>query len=232
LDVMLLDWSMRKTPDGIVLQASEPGFGIDLKCGEGRGPVLQGPGGVNAKGRQRGQASYYYSMTRIPSEGSLKIGGKQSHVTGLSWMDHEFSSNALAANQSGWDWMGLHLATGDDLMLYRLRDRAGGADYVSGTRITPDGVPHYLASTDITMEDAKPWKSPTTGATYPQEWKIKCAGMPGLTVHSEMPGQELITKNSTDVDYFEGAARVIDDQGRPAGEGYLEMTGYVKPVGG
>ncbi|MDB5355447.1 MAG: hydroxyneurosporene synthase [Phycisphaerales bacterium] len=232
LDVMLLDWSARQTNDGIVLRASEPGFAIDLKCKEGRGPVLQGPGGVNAKGRERGQASYYYSMTRLPTAGTLSIGGRQIHVTGLSWMDHEFSSNALAHNQAGWDWMGLHLANGDDLMLYRLRDRTGGADYVSGARISPDGAAHYLASTDITMEGAKPWKSPATGAAYPQEWKLKITGLPGLVVQSEMPGQELITRDSTDVDYFEGAAKVIDDQGRPAGEGYLEMTGYVKPVGG
>jgi predicted secreted hydrolase len=232
LDVMLLDWSAKQMTDGIALRASELGFGIELQCGQGRGPVLQGAGGVNAKGRERGQASYYYSMTRLPTKGTLTVGERKFQVTGSSWMDHEFSSNALALNQSGWDWMGLHLASGDDLMLYRIRDRAGGADYVSGTRITPDGVPHYLASTDIAMESAKPWKSSATGATYPQEWKLKCAGLPGLIVRSEMAGQELITKNSTDVDYFEGAAKVTDDQGRPAGEGYLEMTGYVKPVGG
>ncbi|HWE94489.1 MAG TPA: lipocalin-like domain-containing protein, partial [Tepidisphaeraceae bacterium] len=204
LDVSLLDWSAKQLPDGIALRANEPGFGIELQCGPGRGPVLQGPGGVNAKGRERGQASYYYSMTRLPTKGTLSVGGKKFQVTGLSWMDHEFSSNALAPGQSGWDWMGLTLATGDDLMLYRIRDRNGGADYISGTRITADGVAHYLAATDITMDGVKPWKSPTTGATYPQEWKLKCAGLPGLIVRSEMAGQELITKNSTDVDYFEG----------------------------
>lgn len=233
LDVQLLDWSARmKNDHAIELRADEPGLKIDLTCAPGRDPILQGPGGVNPKGREPGQASYYYSMTRLPTSGTLAIDKQVYQVSGLSWMDHEFSSNSLSPQQSGWDWMGLQLSDGTDLMIYRLRNKAGGVDYLSGTRITPDGVPHYLSAADIRMEGSHPWTSPSSGGTYPQHWSLKIAGLPDLLVTSAMPGQELITSNSTNVTYFEGVAHVTDSQGRPSGAGYLEMTGYARDLGG
>jgi predicted secreted hydrolase len=232
LDVMLLDWSAALKGDGIHLRASEKGFAIDLTCTGGRGPILQGPGGVNLKGHQPGQASYYYSMTRLQTSGELSLNGQTWQVNGLSWMDHEFSSNSLSANQSGWDWMGLQLSDGSDLMIYRIRDKAGAADYLSGTRISPDGKPHYLSASNIRLEGSDPWTSPASGGVYPQRWRLQVAGLPDLLVTSAMPGQELITSSSTKVTYFEGVAHVTDIKGRPMGAGYLEMTGYAKSLGG
>lgn len=226
LDVSLLDWSAAMKPDGIHLHATEKEFSLDLTCARGRGPVLQGPGGVNAKARGPGHASYYYSLTRLPTAGTLTVGGHTYHVEGSSWMDHEFSSDALSGEQVGWDWMGLHLSNGSDLMIYRIRGKSAADDYLSGTLIAPDGTPRYLASGDIRLDGSDPWKSPATGGVYPQRWRVSCAGLPELIVKSAMPGQELITKDSTKVNYFEGAADVIDSSGKPAGEGYLEMTGY------
>lgn len=231
MDVSLLDWSARLDERRVIhLHGAEASFAIDLTCSPGRGPILQGPGGVNAKGLGEGQASYYYSMTRLPTTGTLTVDGRAFTVEGQSWMDHEFSSNALAKEQAGWDWMGLTLADGSDLMLYRLRRRDGGTDYVSGTRVTADGQPHYLSSGEIEMAGAKPWKSAATGGVYPQEWTVKVAGEPPLTVRSLMPGQELVTKASTDVSYFEGAVDVLTQDGKRAGEGYLEITGTSKPL--
>lgn len=232
LDVSLLDWSARFGEGGIRLRAMEKGFAIDLTCAAGRGPVLQGKGGVNAKGPNPGQASYYYSMTRLATTGTLEAAGKRFAVEGMSWMDHEFSSNALSPEQVGWDWMGLTLADGSDLMIYRLRNGSGGTDYLSGTRISTDGQPHYLAASEIQLEGSKPWKSAASGGVYPQEWRLVVAGQAPLVVRSLMPGQELLTPNSTKVNYFEGAAEVLDAAGRHVGEGYLEMTGYAKPLGG
>jgi predicted secreted hydrolase len=136
----------------------------------------------------------------------------------------------LAKEQAGWDWMGLTLGDGSDLMLYRLRRRDGGTDYLSGTRVTPDGQPQYLSSGQIEMNGAKPWKSPATGGVYSQEWTVKVPGEPPLTVRSLMSGQELVTKASTDVSYFEGAVDVFGAEGKRAGEGYLEITGTSKPL--
>jgi predicted secreted hydrolase len=231
LDVDLLDWSLHQDEKGIHLKARDDDLEIDLTCAGGSGPVLEGPGGVNAKGRAPGEASYYYSMTRLQTSGKLNVGGQTFSVRGLSWMDHEFSINALAKNQVGWDWMGLQLNDGTALMVYRLRDTSGGSDYLSGTRITSDALPHYLSAKDLSIQSSNPWKSAATGAAYPQEWKINVAGSDPITVRSLMPGQELMTGRSTKVSYFEGAAQVLDPAGREIGEGYLEMTGYAKSLG-
>jgi predicted secreted hydrolase len=205
---------------------------LNLICHNDRAPILQGPGGVNPKGPAPGQASYYYSMTRLPTSGTLTINGKDFTVEGSTWMDHEFSSNALSENQVGWDWMGLRLTDGDDLMIYRLRDKAGQADYLSGTLIHPDGTPQYLAKADIQITGSNPWTSNQTHAIYPQTWNLQVRGLPHMTIHSLMPGQELITGDSTKVSYFEGAAEVQDSTEKPIGEGYLEMTGYAQPLTG
>ncbi len=230
LDVNLLDWSAQSEPKGIRLRAREKDMAIDLLCAGGRGPVLEGPGGVNSKGREPGQASYYYSMTRLETSGTLAVSGRSFSVSGLSWMDHEFSSNALGKQQVGWDWMGLQLKDGTDLMIYRLRDQSGASDYLSATKIGTDGRPRYLSSDAIEISPAHPWKSPLTGGNYPQEWKLRIDGQEQLLVKSLMPGQELTTGNSTKVNYFEGAAAVIDSRGNEIGEGYLEMTGYAKSL--
>jgi predicted secreted hydrolase len=232
LDVMLLDWSAALNGNDIKLRAAETGFAIALTCTGGRGPILQGPGGVNLKGHQPGQASYYYSMTRLQTAGSLSLNGQTWQVKGLSWMDHEFSSNSLSENQAGWDWMGLQLSDGSDLMIYRIRNKSGAADYLSGTRITPDGRPHYLSAADIRLEGSAPWTSPASGGAYPQRWRLHVPGLPPLLVTSALPTQELVTSSSTQVTYFEGVAHVTDPDGHPMGEGYLEMTGYAKSLGG
>ena len=232
MDVRLLDWTIIQ--DGQVINFGRPSrtSRSTSPALAGRGPVLEGPGGVNAKGRAPGEASYYYSMTRMPTAGTLTIGGHRYRVDGLSWMDHEFSSNALAKNQVGWDWMGLHLADGNDLMIYRLRDASGGSDYLSATLIAPDGTPSYLSASDLRLESSEPWKSPASGGIYPQVWRLWCKGLPPLVVRSRLADQELLTHESTNVSYFEGAAAVTDAAGHLAGEGYLEMTGYAKSLPG
>lgn len=228
MDVSLLDWSAKLDGDVISLSSTEKDFGLSLRCQLGRGPILQGPGGVNAKWREPGEASYYYSMTRLNTSGTLTIAGKPFTVDGQSWMDHEFSSDPMASNQIGWDWMGLQLNDGTDLMIYRMRSNDGSADYLSGTRITADAQPHYLSDHQLKITGSDVWTSPATGGKYPQKWLVNIEGHPPLTVISEMPGQELITTASTKVTYFEGAAEVRDEAGKSVGEGYLEMTGYAK----
>jgi predicted secreted hydrolase len=228
MDVSLLDWSAKMTDGKIYLKCNEKDFSIDLVCSQGRGPVLEGPGGVNVKGHEQGQASYYYSITRLKTAGTLTMNAQVVHVEGLSWMDHEFSSDALATNQVGWDWMGLQLDDGADLMIYRMRDRNGSTDYLSGTEISNEGQPHYLSDAQIHIKGDLPWKSAASGADYPQRWNIAIAGRSPLVVTSDMPGQELLTNASTKVDYFEGAATVRNESGKHLGQGYLEMTGYAK----
>ena len=115
-------------------------------------------------------------------------------------------------------------------MLYRLRDKAGQTDYLSGTRIDGNGNTTYLSAKDITLMPSHEWKSPGSGAAYPQQWTITCRGVPTLTVKTRIPNQELHTPHSTDVTYYEGTVEATDGSGRAVGEGYLEMTGYAQPL--
>ncbi len=231
LDVMLRDWTLkRQADDSVKLSAADDKLSIDLTCRPGRGPILQGPGGRNPKGREPAEASYYYSMTRLPTSGTLTVNGRRFTVDGLSWMDHEFSSNQISSNQVGWDWIALHLADGRDLMLYRMRNKAGSADFLSGTLISADGKPRYLSAADKSLTPSGQWKSPASGGIYPTSWKIKIDGIPEMTLRPLLADQELQTPHSTDVTYYEGAVEALDPSGKPAGEGYLEMTGYAKPL--
>lgn len=230
LDVVLKDWSAKLDGEVMKLVAGDEGLGIELSASQGK-TVLQGPGGVNAKGPAVGQASYYYSVTRLKTTGTLVVRGKRYDVEGLSWMDHEFSSNALSASQSGWDWLALTRADGREVMIYRLRDKQGGTDYLSGTAIDKDGAARYLKREEIDLAPARLWKSPASGATYPLEWRLRVQGVGAMTVRTLIDNQELQTPNSTDVTYYEGAVEVLDQSGKPVGEGYLEMTGYAKALG-
>jgi predicted secreted hydrolase len=231
MDVVLKDWWTKLDEQNrFRLFAKDEKLSIDLTAAPGRGPILQGPGGVNAKGPNPGQASYYYSMTRMPTTGTLTVDGKTFDAEGLSWLDREFSSNPLGDTQSGWDWLALSLDDGTDVMLYRLRDKQGRADYLSGTRVDRDGKVTYLSAKDITLAPSAPWKSPASGATYPQQWTITCSGVPRLTVKTRLTDQELQTPSSTDVTYYEGTVEATDDAGKPVGVGYLEMTGYAKSL--
>jgi predicted secreted hydrolase len=231
-DVVLKDWSAKATdnPDAFHLIAKDERFAMDLTTRPGRGPILQGPGGVNAKGIKPGQASYYYSMTRLPTSGVLTIDGKSYDIEGLSWLDREFSSAPLSEDQSGWDWFAINLVDGTDLMLYRLRGKSSGGNYLSGTRIDASGKVSYLSAADIELTASNDWKSPASNATYPQRWVVRVKSLPPMVVRTRFAGQELQTPNSTNVTYYEGAAGVADESGKELGEAYLEMTGYAGDV--
>jgi predicted secreted hydrolase len=233
LDVVLLDWSARQSDDGVIhLRAIGEDCAISLDCAIERGPIFQGPGGLSGKGREIGQASYYYSLTRLLTKGTLTVSGQSYAVEGLSWMDHEFSSNQLSKDQVGWDWMCLQLDNGTDLMIYRMRDAAGKSDFAFATEVTPDGQTRYIAGKDIDLQGSEPWKSPTSGGVYPQQWKVKIAGLEPMMVKTRFEDQELRPARSPNVIYYEGAAEALDAQGRRIGVGYLEMTGYAKSLGG
>lgn len=244
LDVRLLDWSIRLDPDDprvIVLRGSRaagehgdgPAASIELRCDIGRGPVFHGPGGVNTKGDEPGQASYYYSLMRMPTSGTIAVGDRTLDVEGLAWMDHEFSSNQLSDDQEGWDWFALQLDDGTDVMAYRLRRPDGTTDHAFGTTVRGDGPAteqRRFTTAEVTLTPSEHWTSPTTGGRYPLAWTL-ALGDPGapertLRVRARFPGQELTTDRSTGISYFEGMVEVLDDRGRRIGRGYMELTGY------
>ncbi|HAR96223.1 MAG TPA: carotenoid 1,2-hydratase, partial [Deltaproteobacteria bacterium] len=208
LNVWLLSWSAKMKGGVIRLTAVEGDRSIELELRPRKPVVLHGKGGLSQKGTMPGQASYYASLTDLSTRGTLRVPGKEKpiQVQGVSWFDHEFGSNQLSSQQVGWDWFGLHLSDGRDLMLYLLRRQDGSVDIASGTVVEPDGQTRQVEASDIRIHVSRHWKSPKSGATYPARWTIHLSRhQVNLEVESLVADQELVTKESTGVTYWEGA---------------------------
>lgn len=212
------------------LSVQTPAFALDLTLDAGRPAVLQGVNGYSRKGDDPGNASHYYSLTRMPTTGRVRIEGRTVPVRGESWMDHEFGTSALDASTRGWDWFALHLEDGRDLMLYQLRrDNGAAGRWSSGTLVHRDGSTEHLAASDFVATPGRTWRSPQSGARYPVEWQLRVPrARLDLRVSAAVDAQELRTRRSTNVTYWEGSVRVSGTSGGSAasGRGYLEMTGY------
>ncbi len=222
--VWLEDWVAEGIgPDGMPMRvyAAEGDVAIDLTLAAGKPPVLQGDRGLSQKSADEGNASYYYSFTRMPINGAVRVGNTTYQVSGLGWMDREWSTSALGADQVGWDWFALHLDDGRDLMFYRLRLRDGGIDpYSKGVLVSAEGAARRLSVDDVLVEPLDEWTSPRSGATYPARWRLRVpAAAIDLTLTPLLADQEL----PVTVVYWEGAVAI---SGSAGGSGYIEMTGY------
>jgi len=235
LHVWIDHWSAESPMTGPLtqqLRASNDSIGLELTLSPEKPLVVHGAGGVSRKGGAEGQASHYYSFTRLATTGALTLGTERFDVTGTTWMDHEFGSADLAEDLVGWDWFGIQLENGTDLMLYRLRRADGSTDPASsGTFVDRDGRTQHLTVKDFSMEPTAYWTSPKSTARYPQRWHIVIPSMPlSLDIIPQLAGQELVTSHSTQVTYWEGAIEVNGvAQGKTIkGQGYMELTGYVE----
>jgi predicted secreted hydrolase len=226
-------WIARLDGKAHRLAAGAEGYAIDLTLTPTKPPAIHGRDGVSQKAEGPGRASHYYSLSRLHTDGSLTYAGKVRKVTGTSWMDHEFGSNQLTPAQVGWDWFALQLDDRSEVMLYRLRQADGAPDpHSSGSLIHPDGRVEHLPLSAFQVEAEEVWQSPTSSGRYPIRWRIRIPERRiVLTVQAAFPDQELDTRRSTEVIYWEGSVTVSGTaKGRPVlGRGYLEMTGYAAP---
>jgi predicted secreted hydrolase len=218
-----------------VLVAKSPQAGIDLVLDEGKAPAINGINGINQKGAREGNASHYYSLTRMPTRGTLTIDGERFEVSGHSWMDHEFSTSFLEPEQRGWDWFSIQLSDHRELMLYRMRRADGSHDpRSSGTLIDANGRTTHLSNADFTLTPGRSTFKSKNGAVYPTEWTVSLpAHKIDLTVTTPLADQELSLVDSTGIAYWEGMIDVAGRSGSQAvsGSGYLEMTGYHGSLG-
>lgn len=233
LHVWVDRWSVLmdgQTPPHQQLQAATDGFAITLDLVPDKPPVLHGREGISRKGADPGQASHYYSLTRLATRGQVRIGTETFAVSGLSWMDHEFGSADLGQDVVGWDWFSLHLSDSTELMWYSLRRVDGSRDPVSsGTLVLADGHAQPLDAQDLIIEPLTYWTSPRSKGRYPQRWRMTAPSIQlDLNVESLLADQELDTARSTRVTYWEGAVAASGQaRGAPVtGRGYVEMTGY------
>jgi predicted secreted hydrolase len=200
----------------LALTASGADFGYALRLDADRPLVLQGDGGYSRKS-EREQASYYYSQPYFQVTGSITINDKPAEVTGQAWLDREWSSQPLAPDQSGWDWLSLHLNSGEKLMLYRMR-QTDGNHYGSGKWFARDGTALQIASADLTMTPQA--FTEIEGRKIPTAWRI---AIPKLALTIECVPLNARSWMGTSFPYWEGP---ISFAGSHAGLGYLEMTGY------
>jgi predicted secreted hydrolase len=169
-------------------------------------------------------------MTRLKTEGQLFVGDKPLEVTGLTWMDHEFGSNQLTSEQSGWDWYSLQLDDNRELMLYVLRRTDGSIEPASsGTVVDAQGNAKHIKLDQFKVTTGGSWHSQKSGANYPMGWHVTVPSANiDVTLSTSLQDQELITGRSTGVTYWEGAVTLTgSSNGKPVtGQGYVEMTGY------
>jgi len=226
------DWQIAGDPQHMALRAAdaEQGVGLDLQLDALKPPVLQGDNGLSQKSDERGSASYYFSLTRLQTRGTVVIGGAPVEVSGLSWMDREWSTGTLGGN-IGWDWFALHLSDGSDLMWYQLRQADGGtSSHSQGSLTDQAGAKTTLLPSDMQIRVLDRWRSPRSGASYPSRWRMSAPShgidleIRPLVADQEIPG---------DYVYWEGAVEFSGtSQGKSvSGYGYVEMTGYIAAAG-
>ena len=226
-----IDQTPDATPDDstfpLHLDVSDEEMAIDLIVTPRKPPVFQGDQGLSQKGPGSGNASYYYSYTRLDTEGQIMIEGDTVAVSGQSWMDREWSTSALAEDQEGWDWFSLQFDDGRELMYYQLRNDDGTpSSYSKGILVEEDGSSTLIEREDVELEVTDTWISTIDDESeYPVAWRMRLPEYDlDFAVESYFPGQEM----DVSVRYWEGAVRIDGTSGDDAlsGRGYVELTGY------
>jgi predicted secreted hydrolase len=209
------------------IQTKEDNFSLDLQLETAKPIVLQGERGLSQKNAEQGNASYYYSMTRMPTQGQVTISDQSYQVQGMSWFDREWSTSSLNLEQGGWDWFSLQLDDGRDIMYYQLRLKNGEADnqYSTGMIVDKNGKTQRIEHQDVELIQLDEWQSPETKIDYPIKWQFNLPQLDlKLTITPYLKQQEW----QTTVNYWEGTVSLSGYQGerKISGSGYLEMTGY------
>ncbi len=221
------NWSANWHGQTQVLSTTTSDFSFYLEAKPVKPFVIQGENGVSQKAAGLGRASHYVSFPLLAVDGSVTVGGREFHVSGQSWMDHEWFTHQLQENQTGWDWFSVQLDNKTELMLFELRHKDGSIDpFSSGTYISADGRPHHLSAKDFSLRPLQTWTSPQTGGRYPTSWSIQIPSL-GLNLKCQalLANQELAGNQAAR--YWEGA---VSYSGTQHGAGYLEMTGYDRPM--
>lgn len=232
--VFLKDWRVNIGESHHRLRAKTETFDLDLEAAPVKPLILQGRQGYSLKGPRPEQSSCYTSFTRLQVRGHIRIGGETVPVSGLAWMDHEFSSEPLHGDLVGWDWFSLQFNNRSELMIYLLRNRGGGySPQSAGTFVTAEGESIHLSGEELQSEVLEEWKSPRSGAVYPSKWRIRVPSL-GIDVRlaPRLKDQELHTPGSTRITYWEGSVSAEGTmmENRITGTGYMELTGYAQPM--
>ncbi len=220
--VRIDDWRLERGGAGYRTRIAAESFALELDFTPTQPPMPQGDRGFSRKGPKPSQASYYYSEPQLRVSGRVVSQGEALDVHGVAWLDHEWSSELLAEEAQGWDWLGVNLDDGGALMAFRIRAKDGSPLWAGATYRAPGSAEKSFTPAQVAFTPRRTWKSPRTGAAYPVAMEVVVGSMQ-WTIEPLMDDQELDARSSTGTVYWEGAVRV---SGASGGRGYLELTGY------
>ena len=226
--IKLEDWSLEQTRSGYAAHIAARDFSLNLRFAITQPTLLQGAAGFSRKGPRPSEASYYYSVPHLAVSGTITQQGKPFDVKGEAWFDHEWSSEYLPSQASGWDWVGLNLVDGSALMAFRMRGKDGRDVWAGGTWRGAEGETRVFLPSEIRFQVLRRWSSPRTAVDYPVSMRVT-AGELSVELEPLMDDQELDTRATAGAVYWEGAVRVKVG-GKEIGRGYLELTGYWSPL--
>lgn len=229
-DLKLEDWTMRRDADGSYrVSVAARDFKLQLRLAPIQPLLLQGERGYSRKGALASQASFYYSEPQLRTSGTVtRNGAAPQTVSGATWLDHEWSSQVLGADGAGWDWIGANLDDGGALMAFSIRSATGAKLWAHATWRDAGGKITQYQAGEVNFAPQAQWRSPRTNAVYPVATMLS-TGAARWMITPLQQDQELDSRRSTGAVYWEGAVTVSRD-GAPAGRGYLELTGYYRPM--
>lgn len=226
--VWIDDWRLERGDGAYSAQVMADDFALSLNLAATQPPMLNGQEGFSQKGPAPASASYYYSQPQLRVSGSIVRAGRGDTVSGVAWLDHEWSSEYLDRNAVGWDWVGLNLDDGGALMAFRIRGRQGQSLWAGGTLRDAHGHRRTFGPAQILFTPGRRWRSPRTGVSYPVTWSLRL-GEREFELSPLLDDQENDARRSSGAVYWEGAVRV-QERARGVGRGYLELTGYDRPL--
>jgi predicted secreted hydrolase len=229
------NWEIRWEGDKEILRVADDKFSLLFLLHSEKPPVIHGVNGVSQKAAGTGHASHYISFTRLQTTGTIGMAEKSFEVRGTSWMDHEFFTHSMGTEQMGWDWLSVQLEDDTELMLYQFRRKDGSTDpFSSGTYVDAQGKSTHLTAADFRLfPTGDTWTSGVTGAKYPVAWNVEIPKLGlKLAATTRLKSQELAGGSKIAPSYWEGAIGIEGMRGSAGvrGVGYLEMTGYDRPI--
>jgi predicted secreted hydrolase len=235
-DLKLGGWTMLRAADGrYSVTAKASGFALNLTLAPTQPPMLEGDQGYSQKGPSADEASYYYSEPQLSVSGTVvrpgRVASEQSTSTpvhGVAWLDHEWSSTLLSPDAVGWDWLGANLADGSALMAFKIRGADGKSVWAHAALRDAHGKLVTFDPAQVDFVPLRTWRSPRTDTPYPISETVK-TGPLTWQLDPLLDDQELDSRDSTGTAYWEGAVTIKRD-GNAIGHGYLELTGYAKPL--
>jgi len=226
--VWIDDWKLESQSRGYSTRIEAKDFGLELLLRPTQAFLLQGDEGFSRKGPNPASASYYYSLPQLRVEGRVRVESAIREARGIAWLDHEWSSEPMDADAIGWDWTGINLDDGSSLMAFVMRRRDAGIHWATAVRRDAAGGKHSFQRDQVRFVPQRLWKSPRTGAAYPVAAQVH-VGETTIDLAPLMDDQESDSRITTGAIYWEGAV-TASHKGKRVGRGYLELTGYAKPL--